>query len=151
MRPGFFFKAFALVLSCFIVIGDAEARNCTDFDPAKERPALSAYLKKTGYNQKQIAFVLRFADGRTRAWREFPLNERGRSCGVKAIAGSIYGCVVFTLPDLLRKSGANIHDVVKDESRLKVYGVKQLTSGEIMAGAAVGICQIAAADTFAQR
>ncbi|MCX5516556.1 hypothetical protein [Kaistia algarum] len=133
-----------------LIVGHAVAGDCRLLAPTREREVLASFLKKTGYTSRQVSVVLKFADGRAQAWRSIPLNKQGRFCGAKAIGASIYWCVPSSLTRLLQSSLIGIHEQVTEPSVLKFYGVKQLTQGETIAGAAVSMCQLTAIDIFAQ-
>lgn len=123
-------------------IGSANAVDCRTIDPARERAALATFLKQNGYNQKQIGFSLRYADGKAKAWQKLPLTPHGEQCGVWRIGAMIYGCMVDFFPTLLSKR-PDLKRIVVD----KEFG--KVTTGEMLAVGAASICQAGAIQAFA--
>lgn len=146
-------KAGAVLGAALLMAGTIEANaapDCHSVDPARERAALGAFLKKNGYSAKQVSFSLRYLDGKAGAWRKLPLTERGKQCGVSAIGGLIYGCVPEALPDLLKTKALDLNKPVTDPNALATLGVKKgITAGEVLVIGVASACQAEAIRTFA--
>lgn len=145
-------KAWAVLGAALLMAGTIEANaapDCHAVDPARERAALGAFLKKNGYNAKQVSFSLRYLDGKARAWRKLPLTDRGKQCGVTAIGGLIYSCTTDGLPEVLGPSAVDLNKPVTDPKTLALIGVKSLTAGEALVVGIASLCQAGAIRNFA--
>lgn len=151
MRPGFFFKASALVLTSFVAICGAEAKDCPQLNPNRERATLKAYFKENGYTASQITHSMAYADARALSWEKTRLNDKGRECGRGIIQGMIYGCMVDALPPLVKPSIPELSKPIQDKAVLKKLGVKQITVGESLALGVAALCNGHAIEAFAER
>lgn len=131
--------------------GAAPAADCRDLKLAKERSAFSTLLQRSGFSSKQTALVVKYADGKVRAWRGFPLNERGRVCGLDSIGASVFGCARSMLPGRLTMSRKPLDSKVTDMEALSVTGFKQLTIREALGVGTISGCQGAAMEAFTQQ
>jgi len=137
-----------LIAALAPTVDHAGAADCQSINPARERKALATFLKQNGYNQKQIAFSLRYADGKAKAWQKLPLTQRGEQCGVRRIGGMIYGCMIDFLPSVLSPS-VDMNRVITDKEYLEKVGVGKVTVAEALAVGAASACQAGAIEAFA--
>lgn len=142
------FSIAALIAVSLVAFGGAAAADCRSIDPAVERAGLAAFLKQNGYSQKQIAFSLRYVDGKAKTWKKVPLTQRGEQCGAQRIGGMIYGCVVHSLPSMLSPR-PDLNGIISDKEFLKKVGVSKITVAEALVVGAASSCQGTAMEAFA--